>query len=1824
MPNISKTNGSPAALRQRVSFAKTQTDHELPDLIETQKRSYAEFLQRDVPTDERESKGLQALFDEVFPIYDFKDCSSLEFVSYTLSPPTHDLIDCQARGLNYQVRLQVRLMLVERERDDETGQTKVVPPFPEADVYLGDIPLMTENGTFIINGSERVIVHQLQRSPGVIFLDKSHASSVQKLPTGQIIPYRGAWIEFEYDSKDCIHVRLDRKKKLLVTVLLRALGWETDAEILKLFGKTEVVAMNQDVVGCVIAEPVIDKKTGEVLLEANTKMSEIEFDRLIEAKIPEVEVLLDSDEQELRFLRNTLSRDTVKAYAGGTLQEGALLEIFRTLRPGDAPTREAASSCLERLFFDGARYDLGVVGRYKINSKLGDLSTYQEESGEMPSEDIRVLRKEDIAATLQYLMDIRNGHRNVDDLDHLGNRRVRVIGELLENQFRIALLQIRRSAREKLSTTSDAQLKNPKNIIVPKPLMMSLREFFGSNQLSQFMQQINPLDELTHKRRISAIGPGGLHRDRATAAVRDVHRTHDGRVCPLETPEGPSIGLIVSLGTFARVNPYGFLESPYRPIKDGLIANAFHKVTRVPKDPEGVKGINSYKVTKVSDAINATDHYTVTAVPNHYKVTTVVKPYIAKEEHFHSVFEKEVYQFLFDLGYEVTSQVKVDTPNGPNDYRLIDVAVKAKNSEEFCIGIECDGPDHESISKKEEDEKRKKEIEKLGWKLLSISGTDWADNKEKVKKKLEDAVKTAMKSGSTGKGNCQTPTDWKKFYEKYPHIKREIFWKIIKVNNNRCSLKVSDLVSDAEYKDEDKEYQCPVKEGDELSPDEWKDLTDTWNGLKSRQCSVKIGEKLNPEKWESLSVEWKDIKADHFWHITQVNNKECPLKVGDIVSDAKYQKALKDYECDAKFGDIITKTKRTVLFKNWTNLETDQGKRITKIVNLTCSLKVGDFLNDAEFTQACEKYRCRLKIDDELSTEKWMNEKKDWGQLVEADPVRRITEAPHPIHSPYKKGDIISENEYQKIIEEYPNEKFRVISPEAEYLTADQEDAYYVLAADALRRSISTKKVRARKREEVTEYTLESFKEYGPDLQYISLTFSDADSESDKEVIRYIAVATQQIVGVSAALVPFLEHEDANRALMGANHQRQAVPLIRPEAPLVGTGMEHRAARDANAMVVAQRGGVVSSVDAEEILIRTGQALHQEEGEHTFSEMGYDVYKLKNFKRSNSGTCIHQRPRVNIGDTVEVGDVIADGTATEGGELALGRNILCSYMPWGGHNFEDSILISESLIKEDTFTSIHIEEFEVAARQTKMGDEEITRDIPNMSPRSLSQLDDEGIIRIGSVVGTGSILVGKISPKGESESGPEEKLLRAIFGEKVKEVKDASAYTRPGVEGVVIDVKVFSRQATPSSDQTAWRQEAQRKQIEQTHQEQRQQVLERLTEGLRETLVNKELAYPTTFVISNDSEDADNVESPTQLNAGDVLTREYLETLSQSELETLQVTDEGTINYIKSLQELATGRIDAYTKEKNDALEKLDAGEELKPGVLKLVKVYVASRRPISVGDKMAGRYGNKGVVAKILPEEDMPYMPDGTPVDIVLNPLGVPSRMNVGQILEIHLGLACKELDLHISSPVFDGATEEEVFSMLDKTDLPENVKETGKSVLYDGRTGEPFGQEVTVGYVYFLKLNHLVADKMHARSTGPYSLVTQQPLGGKAQHGGQRLGEMEVWALEAYGAAHTLQEMLTIKSDDVKGRTKIYESIVKGQSPMKPGTPESFNVLVRELQSLGLNVELTEGDPADADAERKGLHDTDFPLLHTLDTMEPIEDEPPLKLTWDTDDTE
>ena len=1738
-------NKKPSQKNMRVSFAKTPVRADLPNLIETQRLSYDAFLQRDVSPDQRTDTGLQAVFKEVFPIEDFSEVNSLEFVNYTLGTPKYTLQECVARGVTYQVSLTARIMLVLRDKEDTDADEPHVVGIHESDVYLGEVPLMTENGSFIVNGSERVIVSQLHRSPGVIFLEKSLPTG-RRTPTAQIIPYRGAWVEFEIDTKDQIYVRIDKRRKLPATVLLRALGWESDTDILKLYAKTERLVLagwqithvegptkqvkpgdllsaaefrqaekdypdieaekyyrvttvtdkdcpletGQEISynertklrrtwkgfetellrrvidthnsGCeftvgqiltnseheaaldrygkkaftaeqilaedaqdrVCAEDVIHQETGEVLLTANTLLTETELERLQESGVEALTVLDTEDCQHIRFLRNTLERDRQADYDGPhSLKDAALLKIFHILRPGDATSIENARKHLAWLLFDAHRYDLGVVGRYKLNRKFSNLSVY----GEPPEETFRTLRPEDIAATIAHLLRVHNGLAPKDDLDHLGNRRVRVIGELLENQFRMGLFQIRRTTRERLSTNNDIAKVVPSSLVNPKPLMMALREFFGSNQLSQFMQQINPLDELTHKRRISAIGPGGLHRDRATAAVRDVHRTHYGRVCPLETPEGPSIGLIVSLACYGRINPYGFIETPYHKVEDGSVL-------------------------------------------------------------------------------------------GPVEYLTAD---------------------------------------------------------------SEDTAYIAAKATQ-------------------------------------------------------------------------QDAHQTTNGD------------------------------------TDVSGPLLPVRSGE---------------------------------------------------------------------------------------------------------------------------DVLS----------LPMEK-----------------------------------------------------------------------------VDYIGVSPQQIVGISAALVPFLEHEDANRALMGANHQRQAVPLIRPEAPLVGTGMEEPAARYSGALITAKRAGTVTSVSADEILIYTGQALHQDEGENTFSEMGYDVYKLQTFKRSNSGTCIHQHPIVAVGDTVEAGQVIVDGTSTEKGELALGRNILCAYMPWGGHNYEDSILISETLIKEDTFTSIHIEEFEVEARETKVGPEEITRDIPNVSEQRLSQLDEEGIIQVGSVVKAGSILVGKITPKGESEYGPEEKLLRAIFGEKVKEVRDASTYVRPGVEGVVIDVKVFARK--PDSAQRRGnltqadagqakaedlRYESKRKQVEETWRQQTASIRRRKIEEIRNTLIGCELVDPLYAVDNSepfanagdiltaevldtyisgftadehhkvtedtaaeafiaepryritdvpepipsiatrtpdaladiprdpdndesenfedvgiseasppeifnaveayfsevckpllqdselylredeplgtqadvsllgydgsvvaiavrkdahtddeDSQEAQDTEQLTEMlttvgarfavllteedvepdnwnfyeladntalapkarsefeesviaqleksgcpiSEGDQLTEEQWRnaseiyqglqaelfwhitevfdstcpltegqnisdddyqkackdfparpiaanqrltteekeefsktakglktesvwhitqvfdpkcTLSVGEdvsnadyqkarktsnlsLADIHVTAAEVREHIQRVEEMAQGRITAYTEEKERALQQLEMGDELKPGVIKRVKVYVASKRPISVGDKMAGRYGNKGVVAKILPAEDMPYLPDGTPVELVLNPLGVPSRMNVGQILEIHLGWACHELGIYVESPVFDGATEEEVFEMLGKTELPERSKQTGKSILFDGRSGEPFAQEVTVGYVYFLKLNHLVADKMHARSTGPYSLVTQQPLGGKAQHGGQRLGEMEVWALEAYGAAHTLQEMLTLKSDDVLGRREIYESVVKGLNPDPPGTPESFKVLVRELQTLGLHVSL------------------------------------------------
>ena len=1393
--------------RERLAYGKIPEIMDLPDLIEVQKSSYEEFLQRNTPPEDRKDKGLQAVFNEIFPIPDFSETSELQFVSYLLGAPKYDINECQSRGFSYALPVKVCVRLVLREKDEDTGENQLID-IKENEVYMGEIPLMTENGTFIINGSERVIVSQLQRSPGATFGEDTHTSG-QMLNTARIIPYRGAWIEFEYDIKDLVYVRLDRRKKMFVTVLLRALGWETDETILKLYAKTEQVKVDESLIDRVTAAPIKHPVTEDVLLEANTELTAEQIDELREADIGEVEVLDADDAEEIRFLRNTLKRDLQSDYnlpssfqvssdlqsdltdgapvsdawhqqfkgngaslsssatvqvltegryrisnknsrdnftiekAGdslnvyrGSIQDLAVVEIFRKMQPGDPPTIESAHNRFEKLFFDPVRYDLAEVGRYKLNEKLGNLSLYRNDD-EVVNEEVRVLRKEDIAAVLQYLLQVQNGEGQMDDIDHLGNRRVRAVGELLQNQVRMGMLRVTRATRERL-TVQDLESVTPADLINPKPLTAAIKDFFGSSQLSQFMQQANPLDELTHKRRLSALGPGGLHRERATFEVRDVHRTHYGRVCPIETPEGPSVGLIVSLSTYARVNAYGFMETPYRKVSKG----------------------------KATDQID--------------------------------------------------------------------------------------------------------------------------------------------------------------------------------------------------------------------------------------------------------------------------------------------------------------------------------------------------------------------------------------------------------------------------------------------YLAADKEDTFTIAQAHAVLDE---------------KGTMEG------DLM-VTRQRDDFPRKSAPE-IDYIDVSPKQIVGVSAALIPFLEHNDANRALMGSNMQRQAVPLIRPEAPLIGTGMEHKAARDSGAVVLAKRDGIVESVSAAEIIIRTDDAFRIAGGEQSFSEMGYDVYRLTTFKRSNSGTSLHQRPCVEVGEEIKAGQVIADGTSTENGELALGSNILIAFMSWEGYNYEDAILLSESLITDDTYTSIHIEEFEVEARDTKMGREEITRDIPNVSEEALAQLDEEGIIRIGSLVRPGSILVGKVTPKGESDLGPEEKLLRAIFGEKVGEVRDASKYVKPGTEGVVVDVKVFSRKEREPDRQTRLREIAKEKEVEKEWEAKRGLINQRKNTEIRNALLGKKLASsakkPASSVDDgiNQRKNAEirkallgtklghSVYNGTELigRKGMVVTDQMLSAGVPLEefvtdpviakkgmvvtdqmldmgipLEEFHVTDTDAMELIERIQRLAQGRLRDLEEERDAQIEKIRKGDELKPGVLKLVKVYVATRRKISVGDKMSGRHGNKGVVSKILPQEDMPYLEDGTPIQIIMNPLGVPGRMNAGQILETHLGRAARELGLYIATPVFDGAEEPEIRKLLKEAGLPEH----GKAKLYDGRTGEPFAQEVTVGYTYILKLNHLVDDKIHARSTGPYSLVTQQPLGGKAQQGGQRLGEMEVWALEAYGAAYTLQELLTIKSDDVIGRSKIYEAIVKGENAPAPGTPESFNVLVKELQSLCLDVDL------------------------------------------------
>jgi DNA-directed RNA polymerase subunit beta len=1419
-------NSANGATRERVDFSKIKTSIPIPNLIEVQKKSYERFLQMDLLPSEREDTGLQSVFNSVFPISDFRGLSQLEFVDYSIgnweckcgnlkglhhlrstcrnpscgapirTDPFHpgevlchrcgtfnknivtfcnrcgDPVDlqlkygvpeCEERGMTYAAPLKVTIRLTVYDKDPETGQ-KSIRDIKEQEVFFGEIPLMTENGTFIINGTERVIVSQLHRSPGVFF----EKVAAQGYFLGKIIPYRGSWVEFEYDNKNLLYVRIDRKRKFYGTVFLRALGFKSDSEILRAFYdvneitlkngklfwkvsrglrglklshaitnkagetivlqgrkvteslfkeilKNKIEQVEVDVVdlqGAFVAADVIDMETGEVLIEANQELTALTVSKLHDAGIELVEVYFPERDDAGNVISVTLKKDPVKT------QNDALLEIYRKLRPGDPPTVDTATQLFQGMFFDPRKYDFSRVGRMKFNIKLYD------KADETPL-DKRTLDHKDFVDTIKYLLKLRRGLGAVDDIDHLGNRRVRAVGELLENQFRIGLVRMERAIKEKMSVYQEMSTAMPHDLVNAKPVMAAIREFFGSSQLSQFMDQTNPLSEITHKRRLSALGPGGLSRERAGFEVRDVHPTHYGRICPIETPEGPNIGLISSLSCFARINDYGFIESPYRRVRDGLV-------------------VEEIRILNPGDA--------------HYKVNDVV---------------------MRNDGEQVNA----------------DLAKKGKQAAEY-------------------------------------------------------------------EAHCDYLSAWEE--DKY------------------------------------------------------------------------------------------------------------------IIAQA--------------------------------NVQLDEtGRIVTDLVN---ARKQGNFV------------------------------------LVHRDEVE------------------------------------------------------------------------------------------------------------------YMDVSPKQLVSVAASLIPFLENDDANRALMGSNMQRQAVPLLRADSPYVGTGMEAVTARDSGAVVICRRSGVVDSVDSERIIVRVeGAAAH--EGQMS-REVGADIYQLTKFKRSNQNTCINQKPIVHEGQRVKKGDVLADGPCTDKGELALGRNVLVAFMPWRGYNFEDAIVVSEKLVKDDYYTSIHIEEFEIEARDTKLGPEEITRDIPNIAESFLRNLDESGIIRIGATVKPGDILVGKVTPKGETQLTPEEKLLRAIFGEKAGDVKDASLYCPPGIEGTVVDAKVFSRKGAELDERSKAILETQIERLHRNLEDEKRILNDERAKRLSDLFKDKQLAADLHDEKTNKK----------LLTKGQELSRDVIEKLRGRDLKRMRLEkkDVRLNEQVDEIEEMTSRQIAVLEKITEEKIAKLRKGDELPPGVIKMVKCYIAMKRKLSVGDKMAGRHGNKGVIARIVPEEDMPYLPDGTPVEIVLNPLGVPSRMNVGQILETHLGWAAQALGVRFATPVFDGAAEKDIKTQLTKSNLPTS----GKIQLHDGMTGIPFEQPVTVGYIYMLKLSHLVDDKIHARSIGPYSLITQQPLGGKAQFGGQRFGEMEVWALEAYGAAYVLQELLTAKSDDVYGRAKIYEAIVKGEAAAEPGVPESFNVLIRELQSLCLDVEL------------------------------------------------
>jgi len=1410
-----------------MSFSKHLSTIPLPNMIQVQRTSYEGFLQMDLLPEERLFGGLQSVLSSIFPFTDFRETCELQFVRYEIgnwtcrcgrldglhhlrltcehcgasfkagSPHEDSVVcpdcgkanknriemcnvcgtsvglrlkfsaeECRERGMTYAipVRLTFRLVTFDVEEDG----TRQVRDVKEEELYFGEMPLMTDTGTFIINGTERVIVSQLHRSPGVFFTLEGPNDYLAK-----VVPYRGSWIEFEYDNKQILWVRIDRKRRLPGTVFLRALSpeLETNSQILRGFHivfdarlgakkdaatlmldsrildvenerqkalrfrkvaeptlfaglsldknmrrrldkatvdkPTKVAVTRDDLLGAIVVDDLVDDETGEVIVAANSRVTDEVLTAAEEAGITTISLAFPDWDPVGEILHQTLEKDTA------TSQMGARMEIYRRQRPGDPPTEESATTLFNGLFFDERKYDLSRVGRFKFNAKLG--------LDKDP--DQRTLDVDDFMNLVSYLLRLHRDLGRVDDIDSLANRRVRTVGELMENQFRIGLVRMERAIKEKMSIHPDIDSAMPRDLVNSKPVMASVDEFFGSSQLSQFMDQTNPLSEVTHKRRLSALGPGGLSRERAGFEVRDVHSTHYGRICPIETPEGPNIGLISSLSCYARLNPMGYIESPYKKVEGGRV-------------------LEHVQITQVGDT-----------------------------------------------GYELGQVVQ------RADFEKANASVRRSKT-----------------------------------------------------KKLE----------AWGKAHAFYLAAWEE-------------------------------------------------------------------------------ENLN---------------------IAQAN----------------------------------------------------------------------------------------AQIDDK-------------GRLVDDKVIAR------------------SGGEFLLI---------------------------------------------------------------------------------DRGQVNFIDVSPRQVVSVAAALIPFLEHDDANRALMGSNMQRQAVPLVRPEAPVVGTGMESVVAEDSGAVVVCRRAGVVDKVDCERIIVRV-----EDDGD---GEFGADIYQMTKFRRSNQNTSINQKPLIEEGQRVVEGQVLADGPNTRRGELALGHNVLVAFMPWRGYNFEDAIVISQQLIKDDKYTSIHIEEFETSARDTKLGPEEITRDIPNVAESALAHLDDAGIIHVGAQIRQGSILVGKVTPKGETQLTPEEKLLRAIFGEKAGDVRDASLRCPPGIEGVVVGVQIFARKGVDKDSRQLTIENEEIERIRTNSEDEKRIILE-----VRDSKIEKLLtgAFVTEDVAIRKGDEV-------LVKKGKKLTAEALGRLKIGQVRSLPLKKAALLDKVRLIIRQAESQVEVLDQVNQAKIELLRLGDDLPPGVIKQVKVFIAMKRKLQVGDKMAGRHGNKGVISQALAEEDMPFLPDGTPVEIILNPLGVPSRMNVGQILETHLGWAGHELNMSFATPVFEGANEDEIREMLEKAGLPED----GKSLLYDGITGEAFEQRVTVGYIYMLKLSHLVDDKIHARSIGPYSLITQQPLGGKAQFGGQRLGEMEVWALEAFGASHTLQELLTVKSDDVEGRAKVYEAIVKGQVPEEPGLPESFNVLVRELQALGLDVELLQQD--------------------------------------------